>query len=657
MNSIAFTLFFYNTFIIREIFASGKLTLITEDGLESTIHSTRCNAGIYLKTPQVFTCACITGVWAFYEKYCDKPSLIVGGDGFCFGLSNIPVRQVIIVGNYRSSLKPSITHFEEKFLLSTGFFSDKKQEVSEDVLGPWVTVTDMEWTLHSDEGETMCLQATVPKKRIFCVFEDALGKVLDNPKWKVVTQISQGCNSANTVKADNCFEIRASNDRSSCSTQYKPAPLAAGCLDPANPACGWIDNYAPLHIPGYIRKPEEVKGHGKGHDWFLVPPTSSPQSDNRSLWAVTPPITDPNLGRQIDLWSSSSSSSQEFWLPIHIKEAPEPPKPVKCEEMTRDSVKEYWIAPESSACAKTINEAIFTRQLERFASKMLDDMFDTRLHSLEQMSQLLFHSRDIMKKTCDSQYVPPEVFDVAANAFKMFVSEDFLYGVEGVDWVSFERILKSLIKCSNRAKPFVFETEKLGCDVKKITGTLILPGETVNVSIPDNGKSRHFEPLIETTWKMFLNAHSYCFQDFQFSNDHHHFSVLFLELFSRSIYENWIEPLQKKDLYKFIVPNYQILPEIMENMDNCVAATNHVSKCPAWLARSSPIAKSIVNTPAASASSSVSGRKRKKRATSKWISEMVDSRVRAKIWEGTAYCLRTMEDPIHLRLNKCDEVF
>lgn len=61
----------------------------------------------------------------------------------------------------------------------------------------------------------------------------------------------------------------------------------------------------------------------------------------------------------------------------------------------------------------------------------------------------------------------------------------------------------------------------------------------MQLDVPDHARAKLFEPLIETTWKIFLNAHAYCFEDFQIPNDHHHFSVLFLELFSKTVYEKW----------------------------------------------------------------------------------------------------------------------
>lgn len=124
--------------------------------------------------------------------------------------------------------------------------------------------------------------------------------------------------------------------------------------------------------------------------------------------------------------------------------------------------------PANNECAKSLNEAILTDQLRRFATTRFDKLFESRLQSLDQMTQIVTHSRDIIKKTCSNDYVPAEFFDVATDAFLMFVKEDFFYGVEGVDQISFERVMNSLKKCWKRAKLFVYETKPLGCDLRQV---------------------------------------------------------------------------------------------------------------------------------------------------------------------------------------------
>jgi len=74
----------------------------------------------------------------------------------------------------------------------------------------------------------------------------------------------------------------------------------------------------------------------------------------------------------------------------------------------------------------------------------------------------------------------------------------------------------------------------------QVTGRLYKnDGKIEMIQIPPSASSKNFEPIIEAVWKMFLNAHSYCYEDFEPINDYHHFSTLFFSIFSESIFEKW----------------------------------------------------------------------------------------------------------------------
>lgn len=61
------------------------------------------------------------------------------------------------------------------------------------------------------------------------------------------------------------------------------------------------------------------------------------------------------------------------------------------------------------------------------------------------------------------------------------------------------------------------------------------------------------------------------------------FSGILMKLFS---YICRIEPLESMELYSFILPHFDKLDRIMQNIDYCVAATDYISECPTWLSRS-----------------------------------------------------------------------
>jgi len=62
----------------------------------------------------------------------------------------------------------------------------------------------------------------------------------------------------------------------------------------------------------------------------------------------------------------------------------------------------------------------------------------------------------------------------------------------------------------------------------------------MNISIPTGNVGTGFEPIIETVWKTFLNAHNYCFKKFsEYYNDHHTFTVALLHFFTNDIQSMW----------------------------------------------------------------------------------------------------------------------
>ena len=61
-----------------------------------------------------------------------------------------------------------------------------------------------------------------------------------------------------------------------------------------------------------------------------------------------------------------------------------------------------------------------------------------------------------------------------------------------------------------------------------------------NLTMEEDKKGRTYEPMIEIVWKIFLNAHSYCYKHFsEYYNDHHSFSVALLSLFTNEIQNIW----------------------------------------------------------------------------------------------------------------------
>jgi hypothetical protein len=249
-----------------------------------------------------------------------------------------------------------------------------------------------------------------------------------------------------------------------------------------------------------------------------------------------------------------------------------------------------------------------------------------------------------MKTTCGSKYLDPAFITATMETFMELIKEDFFFGVEEYEASLYERVMYSLKICLNEAKPFEFIGIPGPCNTTKILPKLILYEKVHDIGFDERESWRNYELIIESGWKLFLNAHSYCYKHFYRQNDHHSYSHKMMELFSTSIYEKWNQPLSSKLLYKFLLPNINLLDIMMENMDYCVAAVGFVSTCPVWVDRS--------GTRQATQEDALGPTSRQKRNI--WIGYFEENREDTEIWKGKAFCLQSAEDPsYHLNFGKC----
>jgi hypothetical protein len=184
-----------------------------------------------------------------------------------------------------------------------------------------------------------------------------------------------------------------------------------------------------------------------------------------------------------------------------------------------------------------------------------------------------------MEKTCLA--VTPSFYTMAVNSFVYLQMEKFHLKETYLSYPAFLRIQSALETCSEDAQPHIFyrksnttnlnegnpvpnngsndthpqfnKLEPEYCQGPKITATTnqTINGvsEIVDVQVvPDyatgirlNGSSPVInEPLIETVWKILVNAHSYCYPQFSdFYNDHHTFTVAMFTLFNNDVQDIW----------------------------------------------------------------------------------------------------------------------
>jgi len=142
--------------------------------------------------------------------------------------------------------------------------------------------------------------------------------------------------------------------------------------------------------------------------------------------------------------------------------------------ITREDVKAYWSSDEARDCPKTITNAVFLNQLQRFSVLKMNKIFDTRIQSLQQISELLNLIFTLMTKTCPEEAVSKEFLTAVTDAFTMFVKEDFFYGVEDLEPLVFHRFTNALQLCINRATVFNISMEPRECsnvEVSKVSGS------------------------------------------------------------------------------------------------------------------------------------------------------------------------------------------
>ncbi|CAG7733524.1 unnamed protein product [Allacma fusca] len=296
-----------------------------------------------------------------------------------------------------------------------------------------------------------------------------------------------------------------------------------------------------------------------------------------------------------------------------------------------------------TGCSRTLTEVSLGDDLMRFTWHQMNKVLGTSQNSLKQLKELFEIHLKILMLTCPSKYLDPQFITAAMELFLEFINEDFFYGVEELEASLYERVLYSLKKCLGEAEPFEFVNASGPCNTTKILPEVILNGSMHRVQFDAKESWENYEPIIESGWKLFLNAHSYCYRHFYRQNDHHSYSLKIMELFSTSIYDKWKQPLVSRYLYKFLLPRANQMDVMMDNLDYCVAAVGFVSVCPIWVDRS--------GTRAGTPLDEVSLIREKRNI---WIGYFEENREETHIWKGKAYCLQNAEDPgYHLNFGRC----
>ncbi|CAL8126102.1 unnamed protein product [Orchesella dallaii] len=227
--------------------------------------------------------------------------------------------------------------------------------------------------------------------------------------------------------------------------------------------------------------------------------------------------------------------------------------------------------------------------------------------------RILNYAKQIMVKTCT--VVSADFFDMAFSAFANLQLDHFQVKEPFISFSSLKRIEQALQQCLQAARPHLFydnvtayinNTEECynHLPYESSNYTILYPGtdkeQNFSISIPDYASSTLnataiAEPLIESVWKMLVNAHSYCFKYFQGSfNDHHVFTVALLPMFTNKIQEIWLNGVSYDDtktehekdiLYGGLFGDVARVKRIIADVDICVGATRAISEYPWFINR------------------------------------------------------------------------
>ncbi|XP_035710524.1 uncharacterized protein LOC118436467 [Folsomia candida] len=215
--------------------------------------------------------------------------------------------------------------------------------------------------------------------------------------------------------------------------------------------------------------------------------------------------------------------------------------------------------------------------------------------------KILDRIRLIMQKTCSP--VKAEFFELALNSFLKVQLESFHVKEPYISHAVFVRIEYALKNCLAAAKAHVFgqDTNSTStCDAggrnDKTSKMLDVHGDGKEivklpetppyaVGVLDSGAIR--EPLIETVWKMLINAHSYCYPYFKaYFNDHHALTVTLLPLFNNAIQDLWLkEGGYDVDHHRLYGGMLGDVKRVLEDVDNCVSASRQISQYPWYMSR------------------------------------------------------------------------
>ncbi|ODN05866.1 hypothetical protein Ocin01_00813 [Orchesella cincta] len=574
----------------------GHSSLVLFRGAErEEVDAKDCPVGIAFYQPQIFSCACINGIWAFYDNPCEAPVAVIGGNNHCFKMPSRMISLAMAVSNPLKGLGDSLTVFEND-MESMRSKIYRSLHMSLNAADVFVSL-NTSWTLTSPDGtKSVCLANKVsdletgdaeelPFPEVtYCSYVDVSREI------PFIGGISKGCNSSMELDPIRCETILPPNGEEVC---LEPQILAAYVdstkinLDPVMAA-----NYLESEDEPLQRISRTLNNLGKFQPTSAVTKRTSKITTQSTTEHYAKAYKDePNWHQK------STTGDSEGIRGRSLAASPTASNTSSTSASSMIPTEEVWQNPQAFLMPPpTTSNQLVTNHLWMYQRMAIRNALNiTRLVPPdEEMSvqvdtgkvkKLLSVHAEIMKKVCP--LVPESIFDIFTSTFLGILTKGFRWREPYVEQTHYLRILTALTLCKDSAAPMKFKAVQQ-CNMKGSEFIILTDKDSkgdVNVplQIPEVFKSENFEPVIEAAWKTFISVHSYCFKDFsdQFQ-DHHKYTTLMMGLFTNQLHDIWIRNKTVPVEYAGVLGN---IGETMGELEKCAVGSRMGSEYPFHMTR------------------------------------------------------------------------
>ncbi|CAG7817272.1 unnamed protein product [Allacma fusca] len=574
-----------------------------------------CPVGIAFAKPELFSCACVTGVWAFYDIMCAAPLQIVGGVNHCFELPlDTYIQQAILVSNPTRAHGEVLTFFDGDLeTVRTKFFRETHTLVN---ATSHVLTIGTSWTVTSQDGlRQICLDSSKHP-----VFEDEYTSATSaycsykgmNNFIRHVGSVSAGCQEdTKRLEPETCYPFLESNSEQVCTDISLLEAYEMAVEEEGNDLSSTAER-KPREFKKLIKESKRTTTTTTTTTTTPTTITTTPTTTSlTTTTSTTPSPTGPmivfhnywnttldsydleqsQLARSIllhqDLEGASfinlASSLDAKPLPNdggdykqsrrHRNPDPEP-DPSK---LTKDEMlKIYQAEVQNQASFLTLNtpkskqsilEIIWAYQRNEIKKALDLSINGTVEPDQDQVELLLNAALMVLYEKCPS--VPMGYLTLAVEAFVRMQREWYRSSFRLIRGKYLDDILVSLRNCAIKSPPYDFVKPSGSSCGAKNPDSIYYANTTKKIDIPEKYNSDGFEPIIETVWK--VTVHSLILCNAELSQNIRYLSeltIIFTEIFSNPINLLWKRNYTVEQEYGGVIGDVK---SIMKNIDVCIS--------------------------------------------------------------------------------------